>query len=100
MLSIVWCALTKFGKERGVYIDQNVHRDRLIDSTYFVSTYIWDTNDFWGHTGTGSNIEWSSSKTVKCYDVEREKKTQRDAAIVILKRLKEFKKKGLDCNAE
>lgn len=97
LLAITWCTVTNFGKERGVYIDQKVEHQRLMDSTYTVSTYVWDTDDFFGRMGNRLELEWSSYKIVKCYDVEIEKKIQYDAAIAVQKQLRDFKKRGIDC---
>lgn len=95
---LMWCALTEFGTKRGVVIEQTVKSHRLIDSTYYVDTYVWNTHALLGFMVNGSSIEWSSYKTVKCYDVEKEKQYQMMAAIAAKKQIEDFKKRGLRCD--
>lgn len=85
--SIIWAIRTKFGKETGVYINQEVKAETLMDSTYSVSTYVWYSHH-WYDIG---DIQWSAyNYSVKCYDVEAVKKQQYSQAIINADKLRKY----------
>lgn len=86
---IFWGAGTEFGKRTGVYIDQDVKSERIIDSTYTVSTYVWYNPNWIKHLN--GSIEWSAYVNhVKCYDVSKVKAEQYQSAMAAKEKIKSF----------